>query len=241
MYGKLVKLVLPGWLSGFFAAALLGAILSSFNSALNSTCTLFSLGIYRKFINTNASDFQLVRSGRWLGIVLTIISALIAPLLDGQDSIFGYLQNMNTIYFIPIFSVVLIGMLTKHVPTIAANIALILGCCIIAIGNFVPACKVWVDALNNYHFVAIVFVFLLLIMLVIGLIAPRKEAYVQFDAHAVDMKPWKFAVHAGIVLLLVVVAIYWFFADFSVLRDDELRGSLTSPEMLTDAVPGINN
>ncbi len=241
VYGKLVTLVLPGWLSGFFAAALLGAILSSFNSALNSTCTLFSLGIYRKFINTNASDFQLVRSGRWLGIVLTIISALIAPLLDGQDSIFGYLQNMNTIYFIPIFSVVLIGMLTKRVPTIAANIALILGCCIIAIGNFVPACKVWVDSLNNYHFVAIVFVFLLLMMLVIGLIAPRKEAYVQFDAHAVDMKPWKFAVPAGIGLLLVVVAIYWFFADFSVLSDDAAQSSLTSPEMLSDAVPGINN
>ena len=53
-YGSLVNFVLPGWLSGFFAAVLLGAILSSFNSALNSTCTLFSLGIYKRLFRPDA-------------------------------------------------------------------------------------------------------------------------------------------------------------------------------------------
>ena len=47
-YGELVRTVLPPWLAGFFAAVMAGAVLSSFNSALNSTCTLFSLGIYKK-------------------------------------------------------------------------------------------------------------------------------------------------------------------------------------------------
>ena len=46
-YGQLVNAVLPVGLVGFFAAAMLGAILSSYNSALNSTCTLFSLGLYQ--------------------------------------------------------------------------------------------------------------------------------------------------------------------------------------------------
>ncbi|MCA9035693.1 MAG: solute:sodium symporter family transporter, partial [Planctomycetaceae bacterium] len=49
-YGHLVQAVLPSSLRGFFAAAVVGAILSSFNSALNSTATLFSLGVYKKMI-----------------------------------------------------------------------------------------------------------------------------------------------------------------------------------------------
>ncbi|MEQ1843016.1 MAG: solute:sodium symporter family transporter, partial [Verrucomicrobiales bacterium] len=47
-YGTLVSEVLPSWLTGFFAAVMVGAILSSFNSALNSTATLFSLGVYKQ-------------------------------------------------------------------------------------------------------------------------------------------------------------------------------------------------
>ena len=48
-YGTLVRNVLPAPLTGFFAAVIVGAILSSFNSALNSTATLFSLGVFARF------------------------------------------------------------------------------------------------------------------------------------------------------------------------------------------------
>ncbi len=65
-YGKLVHTVLPHWLNGFFAAAMLGAILSSFNSALNSSCTLFSLGIYKK-LKPQATDKDTVFSSTCLG------------------------------------------------------------------------------------------------------------------------------------------------------------------------------
>ena len=55
-YPVLVKKVLPAPLVGFFAAVLVGAILSSFNSTLNSASTLFSIGIYKKDIRPNASE-----------------------------------------------------------------------------------------------------------------------------------------------------------------------------------------
>ncbi|MFZ9092037.1 MAG: solute:sodium symporter family transporter, partial [Planctomycetaceae bacterium] len=66
-YGKLVNLVVPEQLTGFFAAVMIGAILSSFNSALNSACTLFSLGVYRRVINPSASEQAVVRSGQVFG------------------------------------------------------------------------------------------------------------------------------------------------------------------------------
>jgi len=50
-----VKKVLPTAFIGFFAAVLFGAILSSFNSALNSSVTLFGLDFYKEYINKSKS------------------------------------------------------------------------------------------------------------------------------------------------------------------------------------------
>ena len=67
-YGALVGKVLPAPLLGFFAAVIFGAILSSFNSSLNSAATLFSIDIYKGVINKTASDKQMVQVGKMFGI-----------------------------------------------------------------------------------------------------------------------------------------------------------------------------
>ncbi len=216
-YGLLVNKVLPAPLTGFFAAAMIGAILSSFNSALNSSCTLFSLGLYKNVLSKNASEQAVVRSGKIFGWTVAIISMCIAPLLANTTSIFGYLQKMNGMYFIPIFAVVLIGMLTKRVPSIAAKIALTVGFVVIAVGYFVPPFDKIVASMHEFHFLGVVFSWLLILMLVIGEIVPRKEEFVQEDVGAVDMTPWRFAKPVGLLLIAIVLMIYTTFADFSVL------------------------
>lgn len=216
-YGKLVNTVLPSWLTGFFAAVMTGAILSSFNSALNSTCTLFSLGLYKSVINKEATEDQVVKSGKVFGWVMAIIAMAGAPFLLGQKSIFGYLQEMNAIYFIPIFAVVLVGMLTKRVPAFAAKLALVAGFVIIPCAYFIPSLKVYVTQMHVFHFLGAVFAFLIVMMLVIGKLMPRETDFIQEDAKAVDMTPWTFAKPAGLILAIIVLAIYVVFADFSIL------------------------
>lgn len=216
-YGKLVQMVLPKWLSGFFAAVVVGAVLSSFNSALNSTATLFSLGVYGTMLRPNASEKEVIRSGYWFGWAVAIAAMFAAPVLAGQDSIFGYLQKMNGLYFIPIFSVVVMGLLNRRVPSIAANVALILGFAAIAIGYFVPQAAELLSGIHEFHFLGIVFASLVGLMLVASVVAPRPEPWVQQDAGAVDLTPWKFAVPVGAVLVLAALGMYIAFADFSVL------------------------
>ena len=230
-YGMLVKTVLPWPLRGFFAAVMVGAVLSSFNSALNSTTTLFSLGTYKNFFNKNASDEETVKSGKIFGWVIAIIVITTAPLLlftDGAGGgIFKYLQMMNAIYMIPIFSVIVVGMLTKKVPAIPANISLIAGIALIGIGYFIPMgtsdagkmlCFLDVSGLNNFHFVGIVFFLLVAFMLIYSQIAPKKDVWIQKHSGDVDMTPWKFAKPAATVLIIIVLSIYVIFADFSVLK-----------------------
>ncbi|MDD3154109.1 MAG: solute:sodium symporter family transporter [Victivallaceae bacterium] len=216
-YGALVAFVLPKPLLGFFAAVLLGAILSSFNSVLNSTCTMFSLGIYQRLIDPNAEDRKLVAVGRWFGLIMTVVCIFVAPLLCKAGGIFNYLQTMNALYFIPILAVVLVGMFSKHVPACAAKTALALGILLIGLGYFVHPFSLVLQVMSQYYFVALVFVFLIVLMLVIGKISPRATAYVAVDAKATDLTPWAGTPYVSAGLILIVVAIYWYFADFSIL------------------------
>ncbi|MBQ4107050.1 MAG: solute:sodium symporter family transporter [Lentisphaeria bacterium] len=219
-YGTLVRTVLPPWLAGFFCAVMVGAILSSFNSALNSTCTLFSLDLYKGCLRRKATELEVVRSGKYFGVCFAIISMCVAPLLIGKDSIFTYLQTMNGIYFIPIFSVVLMGLLNRRVPAAAAKTALIGGCVFIALCYFVlpkwdiDLCAKWG---GNYHYLGIVFVLLLALMQIWSMVAPRREVWEQQPSGDVDLTPWRFVWPVAIVIFIMIVAIYWCCGDFSVL------------------------
>ena len=73
----------------------MASILSSFNSALNSASTLFSLQFYNGYINRTATDQQIVAAGKKFGLVLAIASVCIAPEMAQMESIFDYLQKVN--------------------------------------------------------------------------------------------------------------------------------------------------
>ncbi len=217
-YGHLVQNVLPTPLTGFFAAALAGAILSSFNSALNSACTLFSLGFYKSVIAPQAEDEKVISAGKKFGFALAVFSMTLAPLLAGQDSIFGYLQKMNGLYAIPIFAVVIMGLVNSRVPSFAAVIALLLGLVTISLGYFIPALATIVDEeIGGFHFLGLVFIGLVAFLYVASLVAPNKEPWIQQDSGAVDLTPWPLAKPLSLFLIGVTLVIYFIFADFSVL------------------------
>ncbi len=213
-YGTLVREVLPPQLTGFFAAVMVGAILSSFNAALNSTSALFSIGLYKHVINPAGTEGQTVRAAKWFVVVVAIAAMIGAPFLVGQDTIFGYLQKMNAIYFIPIFSVVVVGMLHPRVPSGAASIAMLAGIFLISLGYFVkPIADGLVSAgIHGFHFIGIVFAILVTFLLITGAVAPRATAWKIETDTPIDMTPWKNAKWASLLLVLAVIGIYAAFA-----------------------------
>jgi len=214
-YGALVSKVLPKAMTGFFAAVIVGAILSSFNSVLNAIITLISLDVFKRYLSPAATDRQVVHFGRVIGTIIAIAAMFIAPLLAGQDSIFGYLQKMNGLYAAPIFAVVLMGMFTRRVPAWAANMALVAGVALIAVVYFVPTVLPFLSTMNEFHFLGLVFVILVGGMLLAGALAPKlmeSGSAVDADVHAIPMEPWPLAIPTGITLIGIVVAIYAYFA-----------------------------
>ena len=222
-YGTLVREVLPPHLTGFFAAVMVGAILSSFNAALNSTSALFSIGLYHHVINPRGSDQEMVRAAKVFGVCIAIVAMFVAPLLAGQKSIFAYLQDMNAIYFIPIFAVVVVGMLHPRVPARAAFSAMLLGLVMIAVKYFVPGVGPVVDRAftYNFHFLGFVFVMLVALMIAWTWVAPRAEPWKLETSTPIDMTPWRAAPWASLALVLIVVAIYASFASFTADKSGE--------------------
>jgi SSS family solute:Na+ symporter len=212
-YPLLVKSVLPAVLIGFFAAVLFGAILSSFNSALNSSVTLFGLDIYKSHIKKDATEKQVVSVGKKFGIILAIISMCIAPLLVyAPNGLFSYLQEVNGIYSIPILTIIVIGYMTKYVPALAAKVGIISGSVLYIILQFVIKPMAAENFPHFLHVMGVLFVLNVLIMLVIGKLRPRKEAYVQKYTDQVDIAPWKYAKWAGIIVCMIVISLFVYFS-----------------------------
>jgi len=215
-YGLLVNKVLPPALLGFFAAVLFGAILSSFNSALNSSVTLFGLDIYKQYINKEASEVQVVRAGKGFGIGLAVLSMIIAPsIANAPEGLFGYLQEINGCYTIPILTIILVGYLTQYVPPIAAKVAMGVGVILYSFSQFFL--KGYIESNGGeyphyLHIMALIFIFNIGLMLVIGKIYPRKEAYIQQYTEQVDITQWKPVRLMGVVITLIVISTYIIFA-----------------------------
>ncbi len=212
-YPRLVAEVLPpAWL-GFFAAVLFGAILSSFNSGLNSSVTLFGVDVYREYFNKEASDIEVVKAGKKFGILLAIAAMIIAPFIaNAPQGLFGYLQEVNGCYSIPILTIILVGALTKKVPPIAAKIALISGVSLYILSQFVIKNIYGADDYPHFlHVMAILFVLNVCIMLWVGYKYPQKTSYKPKDVKAVDMTPWAYAKIVGLIVFIIVVSSYFFF------------------------------
>jgi len=133
-YPRLVMMLLHVGVRGVLLAALFGAIQSTIDSVLNSTSTIISLDIYKKFIRPDISEEGLVRMGKWLGAGILLISMVLAPFIGWLGKgVFIYIQNLFAYFAPPMAAVFLIGILWRRANAKAATVTIPAG---IACGVF---------------------------------------------------------------------------------------------------------
>ncbi len=216
-YPMLVKEVLPAPLVGFFAAVMVGAVLSTFNSVLNSSATLFSQGIYQVFMNKDASGRDMVWSGRACSIALAIAAMGAAPMINTDGSLYNYLQKINATFFGPMLAVILLGFMTKFVTARAAKIGLVAGPVLFylltstfdtQVQAFVQGLMGTSEQIHFLHFLALVFLLTAGLLIVISKFAPEEAKDVAIPDVMVDLTPWKHAKSAGIIISALVIITY---------------------------------
>jgi len=204
-YPYLMSRILPPQFRGVMLAALTGAVMSSFNSMLNSASTIFTMDLYQRHWRRDASAGQLVRVGRMATAVFAMIACLWAPFISRFEGVFTYIQMVWGFISPGIVASFLFGIAVKRAPPVASIGAMLMG---------VPlyAALLWqLPSVAFLHHMAITFLVQIVFMAYVTWRAPLAEPVVIPDAGLVDLTPMRGAHASGIVVILATSGLYiWF-------------------------------
>ncbi len=120
-YPWLIRNFTPVGIKGLSFAALTAAIISSLASMFNSTSTLFTMDIYKKYLEPKATDKKLVNVGRLTSVTALFIALFtVKPLLGGIPQAFQYIQEYSGFIYPGIITVFGLGLLWKRASSLAA-------------------------------------------------------------------------------------------------------------------------
>ena len=220
--GQLLSGVLPQKVGiiGFVLAALLGAIVSSLAAMLNAASTIFTMDIFKKYISPKAEQKSMVFLGRVCVVVFTGVAIWLAPKLGDpkiSNSIFTIIQEVQGLLSPGILAVFAFGLIVKKAPPIAGVAGLLT--------NIV--CYGGMYTLGRYHIgpdiqflnrMAICFGIDLVVMILITIAKPLDKPIVFESKTTLDLKSSKGAFAAGIVVIIITLALYVLFSPIGLLK-----------------------
>ena len=179
-YPFLIRNFTPTFVKGLSFAALTAAVISSLASMFNSTSTIFTMDIYKKFINKDASDKQLVKVGRFTSICALIIAlAAVFPVMGGADQAFQVIQEYSGFVYPGVVVIFGLGLLWKRSSGTAAVAA--------AIGTFVFSIVFKFVMTETPFLIRMGYVFILLVVLFVSLSLNGNKAH-EVEADVLDSK-----------------------------------------------------
>jgi SSS family solute:Na+ symporter len=210
---------LPAGLKGLSIAALTAAIVASLAGKLNSISTIYTLDIYKKYFNKEASDYKMV----WNGRLVAIIALIVAILFTWKDLLgissaggFTYIQKYTGYISPGVFAMFLLGMFWKRTTGAAAVVGVITGVCLCLFFNeYAPALfgnNTWCytaypNGKGGFEIPFLIamglsFFFTVLIMVIISLAGPKvnSKAFV-LDTSMFRLRPQTI----GLVVLILVL------------------------------------
>lgn len=211
-YPTLMNL-LPQGLKGLAFAALTAAIVASLAGKANSISTIFSLDIYHRFFNKEATEKQLVKVGRITVIVAMVIASVVAPALTTLDQAYQFIQDYVGFISPGVLAIFLMGFFWKRTTSRAALAAALLTIPLSTVLKFLP---VWTDgAFPDYPFLdrmTIVFVFLIVLMIVMTLMDKRsknQQRVIEIDKSMFRSSPG--FIVGSVIITGILVALYTVF------------------------------
>jgi solute:Na+ symporter, SSS family len=200
-YPTLMNL-LPEGLKGVAFAALTAAIVASLAGKANSISTIFSLDIYKKYFNKEASEKKVVSIGRWAVIISMVIAAVIAPALSNLEQAYQFIQEYVGFFSPGVLAIFLLGMFWKKTTADAALAGAILTVPVSTFLKFLPG---WTNgAFPDYPFLdrmTITFFVIAMLMIIISLAKPKAEN----QKHVIEVDKSLFRVSVPFVIGSVII------------------------------------
>jgi len=205
--------LLPAGLKGLAFAALTAAIVASLAGKANSISTIFSLDIYHKFFKKDATEKQLVKTGRWAVIVAMILACLVAPALRSLDQAYQFIQEYVGFISPGVLAIFLLGFYWKRATSAAALTAALLTIPLSTLLKFLPR---WTNgAFPDYPFLdrmTIVFVIIIALMILISLMSDKnKNAPPLIEVDKKMFRVSKGFIVGSVIIFGILTALYTVF------------------------------
>ncbi len=215
-FGLLIKELIPTGLRGFMLAAILGAVMSSLASMLNAASTIFTMDIYKQYINREASQTSLVAVGRVCVLVFVVVGCLISPLLGNPafGGIFNYIQEFQGFLSPGVLAIFVFGLFVHRAPRACGVVGMVLSPVIYGALMAVPHDLTdWTPLLLGCFLnrMAVTFVCLLVVLTAMTLANPLKEPVTLPTQSKINLDSSSGAKVFGIVVIVVTVALYIYF------------------------------
>ena len=168
-YPWILANIVPAGIKGLIFAALIAAIVSSFSAIINSTSTIFTMDLYKPYINPKASEKRLVSVGRISGVVAMGIAVIVAPLLGSIDQAFQFIQEYTGMISPGVTAIFVLGMYWKKTTSTAALWGTLLSIPISAAIKFLVPEMPFLDQI-------LVSFFIILAMIIVISLLDKKEA-----------------------------------------------------------------
>ncbi len=130
--------LLPSGLKGLSFAALTAAVVASLAGKANSIATIFTLDVYKKVFNKDATEKSLVLTGKITVVVAMLLAVLISPFLGIEKGGFKFIQEYTGFVSPGIFAMFILGFFWKRTTSSAALFATIGGFILSVILKFLP-------------------------------------------------------------------------------------------------------
>lgn len=223
-YPMLVVKCVPWPVMGFFAAVMFGAILSSFNSVLNSASTMFTLDLYRSVFKPSASDVECVKVGKIYGTIAGIVAICVAPFVSFTgNGITTLLNSLANFISMPVAWTILGAIVFKNIPKWAPKLITVID--VVFYGAFLLIKPVYptnpTEEIHYLYAIAILFFVDWIVMWACNKFAPRKEALILKDVGAVDMTPWKYRKVVAVIGIILAIAIYLLLSPLGIAASGE--------------------
>ena len=207
-YPYLIRNVTPTVVKGLSFAALAAAVISSLASMFNSTSTLFTMDVYKQFINKNASEKKLVNVGRLTSLCALVIAMIaVYPLMGGIDQAFQFIQEYSAFVYPGVVVIFGLGLLWKRSSGTAAVVC--------AIGTFAFSI-IYKFAFPEMPFLirsGVVFITLVILFVWISLSSKKAVAADVLDADTIKTQLRWSTIMFCIAAVSLVLSICGFFND----------------------------
>ncbi|MDG3581083.1 solute:sodium symporter family transporter [Galbibacter pacificus] len=215
IFPKVVGETLPDILIGLTATVVLGAAITTFNAGLNSSSALFILNIYKPLQRKRGkrtSERDLTRKGKLFQIVVSLIAMFTAPFILFADSgFYTYLQQLSGMFCVPIFTIVILGFVSKKVSPLAAKSGAILFIICYVVANYVMEIR-----LHYLHLLGILFLLTSAWMLLLGALLPKNEIKIMPLQYSGNFQSWKYLNYSAILLIVLMIAVFLLFSPYGI-------------------------